>query len=156
MRLYSGEKDAASYQYTVSEAIAVISGAAYKLNAHLRYAATNGKVQMSVIQRNGKREIVDEVHYVYQSEQWRWREKTEYFVVHPRAVTVDIRFGVGGQDRAYLDADNINLSFFNSTGNIKVNKYTYHANGQLMTITYPNGKVVTFKYDANGNLIGKE
>ncbi|WP_028594352.1 RHS repeat domain-containing protein [Paenibacillus assamensis] len=156
LRLYSGEKDAPSYQYSVSESIPVISGAAYKLNAHLRYAATNGKVQMSVIQRNGKKEIVDEVHYVYQNDQWRWREKLEHFVIHPKATTVDIRFGVGGQERAYLDVDNVTLSFLNATGKVKVKTYTYNENGQLKTIRYPNGKVVTYKYDANGNLLGKE
>ncbi|WP_157277364.1 RHS repeat domain-containing protein [Paenibacillus taiwanensis] len=155
-RLYSGVKDAASYQYGMSESIPVISGATYELSAYMRYAMLHGRVEMSVIQKNKQGQGIGEVHHVYQHQSWQWREAREYVVIRPQAVSVELRFGVGGQEGSFLDLDNVKFNFMNTTGNTKFAKYTYDNKGQLALVTYPNGKTIKYTYDDNGNLVGKQ
>ncbi|GGG86356.1 RHS repeat protein [Paenibacillus radicis (ex Gao et al. 2016)] len=156
-RLYNGVGDINSYQFTSSKSIPVIGGSAYQFAAWLRYTLPTGYAKLKITQFDSNGAVLDESIQQFNKGNWTWKYKELFFVTRPNATAVKVQFGVGGEEQAYLDIDQIEFKLINTTGNLDfLNKrvqYFYDINGRLSKVLYPNGVVLEYEYDANGNLI---
>jgi hypothetical protein len=122
-RLFSGRGDAQSYMYAMSEAIPVKKEVPYKISAKMRYTLPVGDAQMSIIELGADKNNVYETHRVFSNGGWKWNDNSIWILPKPGTVSLIIRFGVGGEEAAYLDIDDVHMdeidmnTGFESAGN---------------------------------------
>ncbi len=108
-RLFSGTGDASSMIYVMSDPISVQGSKIYTAKAYMRYTLPTGRAEFSLIQLDAQRNNIGEHHATYSNGGWQWQDQTQTFSTQSNAVYIIFRFGVGGEEAAYLDMDNIRL-----------------------------------------------
>ncbi|WP_159888750.1 hypothetical protein [Paenibacillus puerhi] len=151
-RLYNGTGETSSAQYVISEKIPVIGGQLYTLEAMLRYTLNGGgHAEMSLLEVDASHQTVNENHVTYDQGNWKWHDQMELYSLKPETAFVVIRFGVGGEEGAYLDIDNVSVSIVNR----HTLSYVQDSSSHLRYIWDPKGRLVKYDFDANGNTIAR-
>lgn len=109
-RLYSGSGDAGSYQYVRSRELPVEPSTAYELRALMKYTvADGGRAEMTMIQVDGNGNHNGEESRTFTHGGWQFHDNGLPFITNWNTKSVILRFGVGGEEGAYLHLDDVRL-----------------------------------------------
>lgn len=163
LRMYSGTGDPQSFVYSLSDPIPVSAGSSYDMNAFMRYTLPEGWAEITIIEVDSNDRVVTEYGRSMNNGGWKWHYHSVLITPNYQTSYIRIRFAVGGEEKAYLDVDQVSLKRVVNPAAWKIDipnqnqiRYFYDANGRLQYVLLTNGKIVALKYDKNGSLIKKE
>lgn len=108
-RLYNGTGDANSFQYAISNPIPVLGNTAYKIEAIMRYTVNLGAAHFTIIQTDASGNTIFTNHKTFSSGGWTNHENSNMFMTEPNTKFISIRFGIGGEENAYLDIEYVKV-----------------------------------------------
>lgn len=163
LRMYSGTGDPQSFVYTLSDPIPVSAGYSYDMSAFMRYTLPEGWSEITIIEADSNNLVVTEYGRSMNNGGWKWHYHSVLITPNYQTSYIRIRFAVGGEEKAYLDVDQLSLKRVANPAAWKLDipsqnqiRYFYDANGRLQYVLLANGKILALKYDKNGSLIKKE
>ncbi|MBY0014692.1 hypothetical protein [Paenibacillus typhae] len=109
-RLNNGKGEASSYQYVLSDPIAVGGKATYRIQAYMRYLLSAGVAEMTVIQADAGNNTIQQSSRSFKSGGGKWNKNSITFDTLEKATSIRIRFAVGGEENATLDIDKVTFA----------------------------------------------
>lgn len=160
LRMYSGKGDANSYIYVLSEPVPVTYGQSYDMSAFMRYTLPTGKAVITIIELDSDGNTITEYARTLNNGGWKWHYHSVLVTPNFQTNYIKIRFAVGGEEKAYMDIDQVSVKRLNkpTAWNADIPdqvRYFYDLNGRLNYILLTNGKIVSLNYDRNGSLLKK-
>ncbi|WP_171718093.1 hypothetical protein, partial [Paenibacillus phytohabitans] len=107
LRMYSGTGDAQSFVYTLSDPIPVSSGYSYDMSAFMRYTLPAGRAEITIIEVDSNDRTVTEYGRSVNNGGWKWHYHSVLVTPNYQTRYIRIRFAIGGEERAYLDIDQV-------------------------------------------------
>lgn len=115
-RLYNGTGHANSFQYAMSNPIPVLGNTAYKIEAIMRYLVNSGEAQFTIIQTDAFGNTTATNHKAFNKGGWTNHENSNMFMTEPNTKYISIRFGIGGEENAYLDIEYVKVQQIDING----------------------------------------
>ncbi|WP_157793945.1 hypothetical protein [Paenibacillus donghaensis] len=132
----------------------------YEVSAFMKYTLPVGHAEMIIIEADDKGNIINQSSRSVNNGAWKWHFHSILIEPNWKTKFIQIRFAVGGEEKAYLDIDRVEVQYVKNKDNWKEDiqgnsRYYYGPNNELKYILLTDGKIVSLEYNNNGALVKK-
>ncbi|ASA23043.1 hypothetical protein B9T62_20865 [Paenibacillus donghaensis] len=126
----------------------------------MKYTLPVGHAEMIIIEADDKGNIINQSSRSVNNGAWKWHFHSILIEPNWKTKFIQIRFAVGGEEKAYLDIDRVEVQYVKNKDNWKEDiqgnsRYYYGPNNELKYILLTDGKIVSLEYNNNGALVKK-